>query len=323
MHISMRMFQRNGIYYYEFERGKRRSLRTRDVREARELYNALKKKYLAGKLHNLESGRRVIVSEFQHIFFRDHRDIAADTYRAYDLAMGNTKSCLNLGTHINKGKIQKFKQICLARGVKKVSVNTYLRHLRGIFNKAYEWGYIKQKIPVDLLKTPKRHPRILSPSEIDIVLMHSRHCHYQMHRIIKFALWTDARREEIHTLKWQKVHLDEGYCTLIGKGDKERTIALLDGAVDALGEPRDIGYVFMHPHIDYISKAFKKLARDCGIDDISFHKLRHTSATKMLQCGVDLSVVQEMMGHEDIKTTKIYAQVLREHMLKEMTKFRI
>ena len=326
MRISMRIFQRNGWFYYEFERGKPRSLRTRDHREARGLYNALKKKYLQGKLHNLETGRRITISEFQSVFFRDHTDISDHTIEGYRVAFKLFTDVIGaptLITHIDRAKIQRFKNACLARGVKKVSVNSYLRHIRGILNKAFEWGYAPKKVPVVMLKVPKRHPRILSPDEIDLVLLHSQHCHFQMHRIIKFALWTAARREEIHTLKWQNVHLDQGFCTVLGKGDKERTVPLLDGAIEALGQPKDIGYVFWHPHVDSISRSFKKIARDCGIEDISFHKLRHTSATKMLQCGIGLSEVKEMLGHEDVKTTEIYAQVLREHLKKEMQKFRI
>ena len=57
MRDTMRLWQRNGWYYIEFYRGKHKALRTQDPREARELYNALKKKYLRGKLHNLETLR--------------------------------------------------------------------------------------------------------------------------------------------------------------------------------------------------------------------------------------------------------------------------
>jgi integrase len=324
MRISMRIFKRNGWYHYEFVRGKPRSLKTKDPAEARRLYNALKKKYLAGKLHEIAHGNRITLGEFGELFFRDHTDIAHDSWRAYDLAMRlfmDTAGRSTPITHIDAAKVRKFKSACLARGVSKVSINTYLRHLRGILNKAFEWGYLKKKIKIEFYKLPRRHPRILTKDEIDIILTHSYHCHPEMHRIIKFCLWTGTRREEIRTLKWQNVHGD--FCTVIGKGDKERTIPLMPGAVEAMGERRDIGHVFLRSHKDYYSKAFKALARDCGIEDISFHKLRHTSATKMLESGIGLSEVKEMLGHEDIKTTEIYAQVLQAHLKKEMLKFKL
>ncbi len=45
----------------------------------------------------------------------------------------------------------------------------------------------------------------------------------------------------------------------------------------------------------------------CGIYKVSFHKMRHTAATEMLEAGIDISVVQKVLGHTDIATTKIYA----------------
>jgi integrase/recombinase XerD len=320
----MRLFQRNGWFHYEIRRGKSRSLKTKDPVKAKRLYGAIKKKFLAGKLHEIEHGARITLNQFGQRFFVEHNDLADDTTRAYDLAWRLFMDVVGkstLLTHVDKAKINKFKSVCLSRGIKKVSVNTYLRHLRGILNKAFEWGHIKKKVKVELYKLPKRHPRILTSDEIDLLLMHSQHCHPEMHRIIKFGLWTGCRREEIHTLKWQNIH--DGFCTVIGKGDKERTIPLLPGALEALGDVKDIGYVFLRSHKDYYSKAFKKLARDCGIEDISLHKLRHTSATKMLESGVGLTEVKEMLGHADIATTQIYAQVLQEHLRKEMMKFKL
>jgi len=324
MRISMRLFKRNGWFHYEFVRGKARSLKTKDPIEARRLYGALKKKFLQGKLHELEHGSRITLEQFSQRFFTEHNDLADDTTRAYDLAWRlfiDAVGGSTLLTHVDKAKINKFKTICRSRGVKKVSVNTYLRHLRGILNKAFEWGHIKKKVRVELYKLPKRHPRILTSEEIDLLFTHSYHCHYQMHRIIKFALWTGARREEVHTLKWQNIY--DGFCTVIGKGNKERTIPLLPGAIEAIGPTKDIGYVFLRSHIDYYSKAFKRIARDCAIEDISLHKLRHTSATKMLESGIGLSEVKEMLGHADIATTQIYAQVLQEHLRREMLKFKL
>jgi integrase len=223
-------------------------------------------------------------------------------------------------SRIDDSKIRKFKNDCLARGVKKVSINTYLRHLRGFFNKAHAWGELKNKLPIEFFKLPKRHPRTLNPDEIDILLKHSYHCHFEMHRVIKFALWTGCRREEMHTLTWQRVKADT--CTVIGKGNKERTIPLLPESIEALGTPKDIGYVFYHPHIDKYSKDFKSIARDCSIDDISLHKLRHTAATQMLASGIPLEYVQEILGHEDISTTRIYAKILQDRLKQEMKKMK-
>jgi integrase/recombinase XerD len=142
-----------------------------------------------------------------------------------------------------------------------------------------------------------------------------------MYRIIKFALWTGTRREEIYNLTWQDIYGD--MASVIGKGDKERTIHLLPAAIRAMGSPKDIGYVFWHPgDMDKITKEFKKIARACGIEDIHFHNLRHTAATDMLSSGIRIEYVQEMLGHENISTTMIYTKILQKDLKKEMEKMR-
>jgi integrase len=197
----------------------------------------------------------------------------------------------------------------------------YLRHIRAILNKAYDWGYIQKKVPVKAYKLGRRHPRVLSRKEKIKIYSYSRNNNYEMYRIIKFALWTGARREEIFNLTWQDIH--GNMARLIGKGDKERTIPLLPAAIRAMGALKDVGYVFWHPgDMDKITKEFKKIARACDIEDIHLHNLRHTAATDMLSSGIRIEYVQEMLGHEDISTTMIYTKILQKDLKKEMEKMR-
>lgn len=65
MKLTMRLYQksRDSVYYVEFERGKSRSLKTRDAAEARKLYNAVKKEYLAGRLSEIRGESRVTLGD--------------------------------------------------------------------------------------------------------------------------------------------------------------------------------------------------------------------------------------------------------------------
>jgi site-specific recombinase XerD len=321
----MRIFKRsNGWWYYEVERNHPHSLKTKDAREARKLYNIIKQEYLKGRLVQLDGNRRATLVAFKNIFFEQHTDIADDTRAAYELAFKLLIDSLGGSTllsRIDDTKIAKFKKDCLARGVKKVSVNTYLRHIRTILNKAHNWGYIPKKQAIVFYKLPKRHPRVLSRVEKIKLYQYSKKNNYEMYRIIKFALWTGARREEIFTLTWPKVHND--MADIIGKGDKERTIPLLPAAIRAMGLPQDLGYVFWHPNdLDKYTKEFKKIARACGIEDLHLHNLRHTAATDMLASGMGIEYVQEVLGHADISTTQIYTKILQKNLKREMQKMR-
>ena len=66
---------------------------------------------------------------------------------------------------------------------------------------------------------------------------------------------------------------------------------------------------------DYASKQFKKAVRDVGLNDnIHFHTLRHSFASRLIQKGASVFVVKELLGHEDIKTTQIYSHLKTENL---------
>lgn len=325
MKICMRLFRRkHGVWYYSLKRGHEKSLKTKNKREAITMYNTIRKEVLKGRLVRLDGDKRITLSEFKGVFFARHTDIGDDTARAYDLAyrlflqstLGST-----LFSRINVKHIDKFKSDCRARGCRKTSVNTYLRHLRGILNKALEWGVIKKKVPVKLYKIGKRHPRFLTENERKAILEYAKENDFEMYRIIKFALWTGTRRAEIAKLKWHDVGEDSA--RIIGKGDKERTIPLLPDAIEAMGERKDVGYVFFRWNdLNRYSKAFKKIARACDIEDVHFHHLRHTAATCMVESGIDLSYVQSMLGHSAISTTQIYTAIVQKTLKDKMKKMK-
>ena len=66
----------------------------------------------------------------------------------------------------------------------------------------------------------------------------------------------------------------------------------------------------------YIQKGFNEVLKKAGITNFRFHDLRHTAATRMTEKCIDLAVVQEILGHSDIKTTMRYAHPVPERKLK-------
>ncbi len=133
------------------------------------------------------------------------------------------------------------------------------------------------------------------------------------------------RISELLELKLGNLHLNDKYITTIGKGDKERMIPIGEEAIfhlrKYLNGPRlnlnknNSLLVFLNYKGGQMSrqgfyKYIKELAIENGIEkEISPHTIRHSFATHLLENGVDLRIVQELLGHEDISTTQIYTHI--------------
>ena len=114
---------------------------------------------------------------------------------------------------------------------------------------------------------------------------------------------------------------------VVGKGAKERLVPVNDYAISVLRKyliearplllknSKDTGFVFLNNLGEGISrvgffKLLKDLCKKAGITkDVSPHTLRHSYATHLLENGVDLRYIQELLGHEDISTTQIYTHL--------------
>jgi len=112
---------------------------------------------------------------------------------------------------------------------------------------------------------------------------------------------------------------------VLGKGNKVRIVYLNDACKDALSAylavrrpivGRDQNALFLSSRNERISKStvhalVKKHISAAGLDatQYSSHKLRHTAATLMLQNGVDVRAVQEVLGHDHLNTTEIYTHI--------------
>lgn len=112
------------------------------------------------------------------------------------------------------------------------------------------------------------------------------------------------------------------------KGKKDRYAGLSPLVLDVLREyikqckPRPIKYVFegMQPGIEYSDRSAQKVFENAKnkariIKEITFHGLRHSFATHLLEKGVDVKYIQELLGHFNIKTTQRYLHVRKEQLV--------
>ena len=332
MKINMKMFRRsNGFFYVRYYRGKEQSLETKDKEIAKELFRGLEKDYLAGKLLHLQNYKTINLGDFRKKYVETFRT-GLSKYTTYHDEMSlkllaevigdNTPLSAITSQSDKKSKIEEFKTVLLARKVKPVSVNSYLRHIKKALNNAQEAGIIEKVGRIKMLPVGKKLPRILYPDQVDKILAKAKEENISEWLYYMLILWTGARRAEAEGADWSRISLDHDNIRLIGKGNYERVVPLLPPIKAAL-EPfkKDIGPVFPKQHLDTYTHHFKKLVRSFGIEDIHLHNLRHTAATYMLKSGIDIKVIQKILGHASVTTTEIYTSVLDDMIKTEMSKF--
>lgn len=151
--------------------------------------------------------------------------------------------------------------------------------------------------------------------------------------VVLAAAMTGLRQSELLGLRWrdvdwvaQRIRVRNAYVrgehSGQGKSDlsTRRSVPMADRLAreldrwsrrTAYGAEADL--VFAHPNSgrpldrSKVTKRFKQACRDAGVNEITFHELRHTFATRLAASGQPLRTIQEFLGHADLKTTQIYA----------------
>lgn len=140
--------------------------------------------------------------------------------------------------------------------------------------------------------------------------------------IVITALQTGMRKSEILNLPFSCVNFTQRYIDLLKtKSGKPRQIPMSDKLFEVLNnQPKIKEYVFINPTTKNrhgnINDIFPEFVKKANIQNFVFHDLRHTAATRMVESGIDLVVVKDILGHSDIKTTMIYAHPVPERKLK-------
>jgi integrase/recombinase XerD len=212
------------------------------------------------------------------------------------------------------------------------SIARHLVSIKMFFRYLVLEGVMPESV-VELVNSPKlwQHlPKVLSPEKVDdLIAAPQRADRYPLRDRALLALMyaTGCRASEVCSIALRDIHLDEGYCRCIGKGNKERMVSLnpvARAAVEAylLHERPKLARETEQGSPLLVSRGGKSLtritvwklvkryaARIGGSADISPHTLRHSFATHMLARGAEIRALQELLGHASIRTTQIYTQV--------------
>lgn len=206
--------------------------------------------------------------------------------------------------------------------------------IRVFFNYLTQKAKLLEVNPAQGLETPKigkRLPKYLTLEQSKKLLEATKNTSDEYkerdYAIITLFLNCGMRLSELVGINIKDINFSDKKLTVIGKGDKERTIYLNPACIAAINE-----YLKVRPHdgVKYnsrdalflskrkerisnrmVQEIVKRELAKAGLDinKYSVHKLRHTAATLMYQNGVDIRALQVLLGHESISTTEIYTHV--------------
>ena len=279
---------------------------------------------------------RVFMNEYKSLI-KDNR--SSSYYRSVALSLKHLTDHFGEQRNISSISLKEIETFLtfLQQKVKK-GYTVYYRDLKAAFNKAKAWGYVNENY-FSVIKLPKKqkvHPAYINTKQLSAIC--EKISADIVRDVVTFGFYTGMRLNEIVNIKWKHVDLTGRIITVgdkdfMTKGRNQRYIPICDEVYEVLmknynkrseanpplyyllrGENKE-GFIFCkvngEPFTgDYFSRAFKSACRAAGIDvSIHFHSLRHSFASNLVQQGVPLYVVKELLGHTSISTTEIYSHL--------------
>jgi integrase len=226
-------------------------------------------------------------------------------------------------SEITSSKVNQFK-MARSEKVSKASTNRDLAVLKNMFNLAIRWEWLESnpvsRIP--LFEEGQGRVRFLSDQEFDNLL---NACPEWLQPIVLVARHTGLRRENILNLKWEQVDFFRRVILIdqnqmkngerIGIPLNDTVLQKLQDHISSSGNHSP--YCFHHGNgkrYFEIKRQWKKVLYKVGISDFRFHDLRHTFASSLVQRGVDLYVVQRLLGHKTQAMTQRYSHLAPENL---------
>lgn len=193
----------------------------------------------------------------------------------------------------------------------------------------YEQVLNREKFFWEIPRPKKRFilPKVLGESELKRLFNALQN---KKHKAILFTAYSAGLRvSEVVNLELK--HIDRSRMQLLiknAKGKKDRYVMLSPVLLDILtnyyktADPKPKKYVFEGPEpgtaysASSMQKIFQIARKDAGIHkEVTFHSLRHSFATHLLEKGIDIKYIRDLLGHFDIKTTARYLHVKKEQLI--------
>jgi excisionase family DNA binding protein len=217
--------------------------------------------------------------------------------------------------------ITKFLALRIKDGNAPSTSNRYLALLKKMFNVAIDEGYIRENPARKTKKCSERDrvsDRVFSEEEEARLLSAS---YPTLRSVIFVVLNTGLRLGEVLSLKWELIDFEKRMLKVERtKSGRPLTLPMNGDLVEEMKRLRALGpanqFVFQNPKtggpITTIRSAFEGACKRAGITGLTFHRLRHTVASRLIERNADIEEVRSILGHSSIAITQRYVHATEE-----------
>ena len=279
-------------------------------------------------------------------YIKLERRLSNNTYDSYKNDLDKyylycKKQGINDVRLINKDIIKDYLEYLNKEELKIKSIARKLTTIKNFHSYLYYSEYLDKDVSssIESPKLRKTLPKVLTVNEVDKLLdiPLKTAFDYRDKAMLELMYATGLRVSELVSLTLNEIDLEECVIRCMGKGKKERMIPIGEYVLDSMKAyleqraklyliKRD-DHLFLNNHGNGISRnsfynMIKNRLKMCQINvDLSPHTLRHSFATHMIENGSDLRVVQELLGHSDISTTRIYTHISNHKVRSDYEQF--
>lgn len=247
-------------------------------------------------------------------------------------------SCID----VNFSKVREYLHFIQKFDYKKTTIARKIASIRTFYKYLYREKLVETNPAINLNspKRPKSLPKFLSTDEIDQILNGVKidtPAGYRNRAILELLWATGMRVSELSGLNFGSLNLDNNEITVFGKGAKERIVLVSDRAKTYLQRYLDSARALIAKgfRLEPITETTPVFINNTGyrlqdktirnvINDtvnsvelpkkVTPHMFRHSFATRLIENGADLRVVQELLGHASISNTQIYTHVSTQRL---------
>jgi integrase/recombinase XerD len=168
-------------------------------------------------------------------------------------------------------------------------------------------------------KKPLKLPNVLAISQVEKLFSKLENLKHKTMLYLTYS--AGLRVSEVVNLRIKDIHSERMVINIKGgKGKKDRMVILSEGILDLLRRyfsvyrPKDWLFEGQYRGSQYSARSLQQVfhrAKDDAkiLQDVTFHSLRHSYATHLHESGTDIKLIQELLGHNDLKTTLRYTHV--------------